>query len=364
MLPSELSKPVGCDEAAAFRPVVGEEDDDRVVELALVLECLDHPADVDVHPVDHRRVDLHLARGDGALVGGELGKRRPVLERVGVLGLRGRQQAERHLALEAALAQRLGPVVVDALVLVLVFLQRLERPVRRRERQVGEERPALLVGLPLLQVLDDLRGVEVRRVEVVRHGRVAAVLLELRQGDERGLRRAGVRLEVQPGAAQKRVGLVEAAPGRGQLDRHAEVPLAGHQRVVAGVVQQLGDGHDPVVEVVLVARGAARLGRAAAHPALAGDVVVRAGEQLGPRHGAERRGVEVGQPQAAVGQLVQVRRADLAAERPQVREAEIVGHDHQEVRPPVRRRRVSVRRHQQGARPDRQGAHRSQQALA
>src|SRR5947209_8566037 len=67
-----------------------------------------------------------------------------------------RQQAERHLALEAALAQSIGAVVVGALVLVLVLLQRLERPVRGGEGQVGEERPALLVGLPLLQVLDYL----------------------------------------------------------------------------------------------------------------------------------------------------------------------------------------------------------------
>ena len=42
--------------------VVGEEKDQRVLEGAHRAELVEHPADLAVHPVDHRRVDLHLRR--------------------------------------------------------------------------------------------------------------------------------------------------------------------------------------------------------------------------------------------------------------------------------------------------------------
>ena len=41
-------------------PVVGEKDDQRVVERVQPLEVRDHPPDVPVQPVDHRGVDRHL----------------------------------------------------------------------------------------------------------------------------------------------------------------------------------------------------------------------------------------------------------------------------------------------------------------
>ena len=46
--------------------VVGEEDDERVVELAGLLERGEDAADALVHAVDLRRVDLHAAQRPGA----------------------------------------------------------------------------------------------------------------------------------------------------------------------------------------------------------------------------------------------------------------------------------------------------------
>jgi hypothetical protein len=43
--------------------------------------------------------------------------------------------------------------------------------------------------------------------------------------------------------------------------------------------------------------------------------------------------MEIGESQALMGQPIQIRRVDLATERTDVGEPEIVGDDHQEVRP-------------------------------
>ena len=52
----------------ARRPVVREEEDQRVVQLAELPQFRDEPPDVVVEAFDHRRIELHLAGFDAALV--------------------------------------------------------------------------------------------------------------------------------------------------------------------------------------------------------------------------------------------------------------------------------------------------------
>ncbi len=101
-----------------------------------------------------------------------------------------------------------------------------------------------------------------------------------------------------------RVGGVAAGP----QDLREEAVLAGDLAVVAGVPHgQVGD------------------------PAEAVAVVVAAGEQAGPGGRAQRGGVEVGEPEAVVGQAVDRRRGHVGSVTAQLGESHVVEHDEQDV---------------------------------
>ncbi|MCY1400456.1 hypothetical protein D9M71_155460 [compost metagenome] len=134
------------------------------------------------------------------------------------------------------------------------------------------------------------------------------------------------------GARQQREGPFEAAGLGCQLGGQAQVPLATHQRLVAGFAQQFGQGNHAVVEVAFITGLADQVGcQRLCHGADAGDVVVGAGQQHGTGRRAGRRGVEVGEAQAGVGQGVEVRRGNLPAEGAEVGETEVVGKYHQKI---------------------------------
>ena len=90
-------------------------------------------------------------------------------------------------------------------------------------------------------------------------------------------------------------------------------------------------------EVAAVAVGAPVLH----HVADAGLVRVEAGQQAGPGRAAAGGVVELGEPEPAGGERVQVRRADLAAVAAEVGEAHVVGQDDDDVGP---RRGIGGRR--------------------
>jgi hypothetical protein len=93
------------------------------------------------------------------------------------------------------------------------------------------------------------------------------------------------------------------------------VPFARHQRQITGVAQQFGQRYDPVVQVALIAgRPVETRARDLEHGADAGDVVIGSGEQHRAGRRAGRRRMKVGEPDARVGQPVQVGRVDLATE--------------------------------------------------
>ena len=235
---------------------------------------------------------------------------------------------------QAFLAQRFWTGVVATAVLLDDLPRRLQRPVRRGERQVGEERPALVALLEVLQqlVAEGVGGIEALRQRV----EVALVFHVERWRTLEDARSAFVvgRLEtiVVGGARQQREGTLETAC-MGRLFRlQAEVPLAGHEGLVAGLAEQLRQRHHALVEMPFVTRLAFQFrGQRLGHGADPGDVVVGAGEQHRAGRRAGRGGVEVGQAQAGDGQGVEVRRGDLAAEGADIGEAQVVGDDHQEV---------------------------------
>ena len=70
---------------------------------------------------------------------------------------------------------------------------------------------------------------------------------------------------------------------------------------------------------------------------------VAAGEQRGARRGAQRRGVKLRQPHAAVGEAAHRRHLDQTAEAVPRRDAGVVPHQVQHVRGVLRRRRRGVR---------------------
>ena len=215
---------------------------------------------------------------------------------------------------------------------------------------VDEER---LVGCDLLELLHVLDG-------LVGHGRgqvPAGIALE---GIDRRRVAEEVRLPLARVAADEAIEILEAhadrplveRPGLGRLVERRVVVLAEPRGGVAVLLQDGADGAVRPQDDGVVARVA---GGDLAHHAEAGDVVVAARDQRRPRRRAQRGRVEVGVAQPAVGDAVQGRRRDDAAERARRAEPAVVGHDQQHVgralrrhharRPPRRRLRSPLLDH-------------------
>lgn len=115
------------------------------------------------------------------------------------------------------------------------------------------------------------------------------------------------------------------------------MPLAAHDRVVAVVGEDLGEGGDAVVEYALVAGMALVLGSTIdglGHLAEASKMVVGAAEEHAASGRARRCGVEACEPHTGIvggGEAVEVGGGDLAAKGASVAEAEVVGNDDEEV---------------------------------
>ncbi len=135
--------------------------------------------------------------------------------------------------------------------------------------------------------------------------------------------------------------------------RRAEAPLAEAAGPVAGRAHDLGEGD--VLGSQRRARGVAA--RVLAHGAVAR---VQAGQHRAARGRADgASGVEVGEADPLAGEPVQVRRLDRGLSvRAELAEAEVIGHDHDEVRRAAwrARRRPAPRR---GARRRRREQRRS-----
>jgi hypothetical protein len=280
------------------RAVVGEEQDESVVEFAGLPEVGHEPAEFGVDPVDQPRVGRHAP----GLPRPHLRRQRLPRRDVGRTGARLQvlsKEAEIPLLRGARGADRVPAGVVAAEVVLVVGLQRLQRSVRRVEREVEE--PRLLRFARLAE--------EAKGVVDVRDGRV-----EVR-------RRHGPRLAVQTERAVAEV--VIACPremAEGALEPEVggvlrQVPLAGHRGEVAGGLQNLGQDHGAAEAFVT------RLSAPAA------------GEEAHARRMALGGVVELREPEPVRGEPVQDWCLDLRAVAADVREPEVVREDHQEVRP-------------------------------
>ena len=328
----------GAGDAALGRgAVVGDDHDQRVVELADLLERVEDAAEVVVGVRDEAGVDLHHPGVEAPLV---VGQRVP-LGHVGIarreLGVR-RQQAELLLAREHRLAVGVPARVELALVAVGPLLRHVVRSVRRAGRVVHEER---LLGRVDVRVEDQLdRVVGQVLAEVV------ALLRRPRLRDRRVvLGQVGIPLVRL--AAEEAVEALEPAAERpaverarrGVVLRRRQVPLAEAERVVAVLEQHLGqhpvlERHAPVVAGVA--------GRQLHDARDAVGVVVAAGQDARPRRRAQRRGVHVRVAQALRGDAIDVGRLDEPAEARQLAVSDIVEHEEEHVRgavPRPRRRR-------------------------
>ena len=110
----------------------------------------------------------------------------------------------------------------------------------------------------------------------------------------------------------------------------AYVPLAGHGRPVAAGLKNLGNRHAVAAQEALVL---ARPRYSSDHVADAGLVRVQPGQKRRPGGTATSEVVHLREPDAALGQPVEVGRGNLGAVAAQVRKSHVVGQDEDDVGP-------------------------------
>ncbi len=214
----------------------------------------------------------------------------------------------------------------------------------RLERQVGEEGPP--VGGVGVDELDHLVHQEAGGVKIRRQGGALAVRVPVGPGIDRDV---GLLLPVVGAGVGHGHGALETAPEGQQVRGLAQVPLAGHIGVIAGVLQQAGH-RDHVV-----AQGAAVVGmRLLLRRDGLGDVrhavavAVDTGQQHAPGGRATGGGVVVGKTDALARQGAEGGCVDLAAVGRDVAEAQVIGEHQHDIGGRGRRQRGQLQAGQQG----------------
>ena len=324
------------DHAFGARAIVAADVDDQgVVELAQVLDGLDDTADLVVGVSLIGRIDIRLLDEQLLFFPTQRIPARQLGAVVDVLSVRprrqlrvGRHDAQLLLVGKDRFAQ-LFPAVVEQVQradLVNPFLGWVVRRVRGAGHVIDEEGLLRRQRLRLSHVLDRLVGH--RRLHVP-----AGIALE---GEDRRRVAEQVRLPLAGVAADKAVEVLEThavrplpeRPGLAVREERRVVILAEPRGRVAVVPQDGADGalldrDDRVVT--------GEAGRDLADHAEAHRVVVAPGNQRRARRRAQRGRVEVGVTQPGLGDAVQRRGRDDAAEGAGRAEAVVVGHDQQHV---------------------------------
>ena len=308
-------------------PVVREQDHDGVLQPAQPVELGQEPADLVVGVLEEGGEGLLEACGQEPLVLGQAVPRLHPGVAGGQLGPLG-QQAELLLAGEPPVPGGVPAVVEPAAPPGQVLGRGLVGGVHGPEGQVGEEGT---VGADRDRVVDERDGVvDQVLAEVVAllgaPGRLDLVVVV----DEVGGELVGLPFQeaVEPVEAPLERPLVVGAGRRGAL-HGAQVPLAHGEGGVPLVAQHLGHGGGVVGDVTPHVRVAGVEVGDGPHPH---GVVVPAGEQGRPGGGAQRGDVEVGVPEPAGGQGVDVGGGQVRAEAAEVGEAGVVEEDDHHVR--------------------------------
>ena len=218
--------------------VAPDPDDQRVVQLAQLVDRVDHPPDVVVGVLRVAGVDLHLAGVERLQFFGHVLPRRERLIARGQLRVGG-DDAELLLPGEGLLAQPVPALVELALVPVRPLLRDMMRGVTAAGREVDEERLTGILAADAVQPLDGL----------VRHGvgEVVRVLLVVELGGRTDdlLVLGQARVILARPATEDPVEVVEPPPvrppversGRALLPVRRQMPLAERGRAVPVVPQ-------------------------------------------------------------------------------------------------------------------------------
>jgi hypothetical protein len=323
--------------ALARRAVVGGVDHDGVLELAALLQVVDDAADLHVGVLRGPGVDLHEAREQLLLVGGERVPRADVIGRHGEVVrkrvYRGELGAKRQDALgdhprQDPLAVRFVAVVELALVLVDVFLRRVVRGMVGTRAEPHEPRLGGIAGFLVFDHPEGLIGQVLRKV--------IALLGRVRRFD-RTVVLDQVGIPVVGFAANEAVVAVEAhaqrpallAGAQGNISLGHVVVLAQPERAPAAVLQDLSDCGALLRNTGHVAGKSVR---SFCDACTAVEVVVASSQERGARWRAQRRRVPLRVHQAVVGQLLQRRHVDPAAKRRPCGKAGVVVQHEQDVR--------------------------------
>ena len=229
------------------------------------------------------------------------------------------------------------------------------------EDLIAQRIPALVEQVHVADLLDPLRRRMVRRVgaardviEEERHRRIDVVqlvhpvngVIRHRGGQvpvrmpDIGIDRRGVaeqvRLPLAGIAADEAIEILEAHAGRPLVERPGLARLVGRRvvvlaepgRAVAVLQQDAADGCAVLADDAVVAGEA---GRCLRDHAEADRVVVAPGDQRRACRRAQRGRMEIGVAQPVRGDAVQRRRRNDAAEGGRRGEADVVGHDEQDV---------------------------------
>ena len=304
--------------------VVGQHDQDRVVELAHLAQPVDEPADLIVGVVQERGEGFLQAAGEAAMAVGQLCPRL----HAGVAGRElgaFRYDALRELALVPPLTHHVPAFVEAPAVLVEVCLRSLVRSMGRPEWQVGEERP---VGSHALAVVDHAQQL-IHQVfaEVVAligpAGRVDVVVVD----HQLGVELVGLAFEesVEPVEAAAERPLFEWS-GCGDVLGRGQVPLPAAEGGVTLLAEDFGEGCCVIGDVAELVREARAVVRHRAH---ADCVLGPSGQQRCPGRRAQRGDMEVRELQAACGERVDVGRVDVRAVAAELGKTGVVEqHDH------------------------------------
>ncbi len=315
--------------------VAPDVEDQRVVEVAHLLDGVEEASGVPVGVVLEARVDLHLPGVE--LLRGVV-ERVPRLEEVrprGELRIL-RDHAECLLALEDLLAELVPPLVELALVLVGPLFPDVVRRVGATRRVVHEPRLLGILSAHGVQPLDRL----VRQVvgEVVlatvgrfRHADVRIVLRDQRIPLARGAAEEAPEAVEAPGLRP-----VRERPGSALLTVRRQVPLAEAAGHVAVLPQHARERHAGPRHGARVARE--RAGELL-HGADSDSVVVPPRQHRRPGWRAQCRHMKPVVGEALLLDARQVGRRNRSAEGVRLAEAGVVDHDDQHVRRALRRLR-------------------------
>lgn len=152
---------------SSLSSIVTHEDNKGIIVFSSLLQVFNHPADIIVHRVHHSSIRLHRSTGQLLSLGREI---RPFarIHRGGLNIMRNNRFVhDAHLDkfCETALSQGVRALVINALILVALFLGALQGPVRCGIGQKCKEWLGLVILRSPIKVPNQLVSVIVGRVK-------------------------------------------------------------------------------------------------------------------------------------------------------------------------------------------------------